>query len=88
MNRLSLVRLASAILFWSVSFASAPAAEMLNLFCWSEYIPRTVIDAFEKQSGVHVTVENYASNEEMLAKLLGAGAVTTSSSPANTPLRR
>ena len=55
------------------SLVSAPAAETLNLFCWSEYIPRTVIDAFEKQTGVRVTVENYASNEEMLAKLLAGG---------------
>ncbi len=51
----------------------APAAETLNVFCWSEYIPRTVIDAFEKETGVKVTVENYASNEEMLAKLLAGG---------------
>ena len=49
------------------------AAETLNLFCWSEYIPRPVIDAFETETGVHVTVENYASNEEMLAKLLAGG---------------
>ncbi len=49
------------------------AAETLNLFCWSEYIPRTVIDAFEKETGVKVTVENYASNEEMLSKLLAGG---------------
>ena len=49
------------------------AAETLNLFCWSEYIPRPVIDAFEKETGVHVTTENYASNEEMLAKLLAGG---------------
>lgn len=45
----------------------------LNLFCWSEYVPQTVIDRFTKQTGIKVNVENYASNEEMLAKLLGGG---------------
>ncbi len=52
---------------------AAQAADTLNLFCWSEYIPRPVIDAFQRETGVKVTVENYASNEEMLAKLLAGG---------------
>ena len=45
----------------------------LNLFCWSEYVPQEVIDAFTKETGIKVSVENYASNEEMLAKLLAGG---------------
>src|SRR5260221_12490864 len=46
----------------------------LNLFCWSEYVPQEVIDGFTKETGVKVNVENYASNEEMLAKLLAGGS--------------
>jgi spermidine/putrescine transport system permease protein len=49
------------------------AGGQLNLFCWSEYIPAPVIDSFQKETGVQVSVENYASNEEMLAKLLAGG---------------
>ncbi len=45
----------------------------LNLFCWSEYVPQAVIDRFTRQTGIKVNVENYASNEEMLAKLLAGG---------------
>lgn len=45
----------------------------LNLFCWSEYVPQSVIDAFTKQTGIEVNVENYSSNEEMYAKLLSGG---------------
>ncbi len=47
--------------------------KVLNLFCWSEYVPQSVIDKFSKQTGIKVNVENYASNEEMLAKLLAGG---------------
>jgi len=47
--------------------------DMLNLFCWTEYIPQTVIDKFTKETGIKVAVENYSSNEEMLAKLLAGG---------------
>jgi spermidine/putrescine transport system permease protein len=47
----------------------ARAAESINLFCWSEYIPQSVIDGFTKKTGIQVNYETYASNEEMLAKL-------------------
>jgi spermidine/putrescine transport system permease protein len=54
--------------------ASAKAVEKeLNLFCWSEYVPQDVIDGFTKETGIKVNVENYASNEEMLSKLLSGG---------------
>lgn len=50
-----------------------PASKNLNIFCWSEYIPQSVIDQFSKETGIKVSVENYASNEEMLAKLMAGG---------------
>ena len=54
--------------------APTPAEEKkLNIFCWSEYIPQGVIDEFSKQTGIQVSVENFASNEEMLAKLAAGG---------------
>ncbi|EYF05978.1 polyamine ABC transporter substrate-binding protein [Chondromyces apiculatus] len=57
--------------------AKAPAAaavgKELNLFAWSEYIPEDVITGFTKETGVKVNYETYASNEEMLSKLLAGG---------------
>jgi spermidine/putrescine transport system permease protein len=47
--------------------------ETLKLFCWSEYIPQEVIDLFTAETGIRVAVENFASNEEMIAKLLAGG---------------
>ena len=47
--------------------------DKLNLFCWTEYIPQAVIDKFTQETGIKVAVENYSSNEEMLAKLLAGG---------------
>src|SRR6185369_7150929 len=52
----------------------AAKKETLSIFCWSEYIPQSVIDGFQKQFNVKCNVENYASNEEMLAKLQAGGA--------------
>lgn len=47
---------------------------VLNLFCWSEYVPQDVIDGFTKETGIKVNVENYAANEEMLTKLMAGGS--------------
>ncbi len=42
----------------------------LNLFAWSEYVPQSVLDGFSRETGIQVNYESYASNEEMLAKLV------------------
>jgi len=52
----------------------APASKELNIFCWSEYIPPSLINRFQQETGIQVTVQNYASNEEMLSKLLAGGS--------------
>jgi len=49
--------------------SSEPPNE-INLFAWSEYVPQSVIDGFTKETGITVNYETYASNEEMLAKLM------------------
>jgi spermidine/putrescine transport system substrate-binding protein len=50
------------------------SAEELNLFAWSEYVPQGVLDGFTKATGIQVNYETYASNEEMLAKLMSGAA--------------
>src|ERR1051325_8386861 len=53
---------------------AAAAGKELNLFAWSEYVPQEVIDGFSKETGIKVNYETYASNEEMLTKLLAGAA--------------
>ncbi len=43
----------------------------LNFYNWSEYIDPEILTEFEKTYGVKVTMDTYASNEDLLAKLLG-----------------
>lgn len=50
------------------------AAETLNLFAWSEYVPAAVIAGFTRETGIKVNYETYASGEEMLSRLLAGGA--------------
>jgi spermidine/putrescine-binding protein len=58
----------------ALSVRPSRAAEQLNLFAWSEYVPQAVIDGFSKETGIKVNYETYASGEEMLSKLLVGGA--------------
>ncbi|MBI2839041.1 MAG: extracellular solute-binding protein [Acidobacteria bacterium] len=43
--------------------------EQLNIFNWTEYMPRTVVEEFSRRTGIKVNYDTYSSNEEMLAKL-------------------
>jgi spermidine/putrescine transport system permease protein len=47
-----------------------PARADLDLFAWSEYVPKEVIAGYTKETGVAVNYQTYASNEEMVSKLL------------------
>ena len=59
-------------LAWSVAGESARAD--LDLFAWSEYVPQEVIDGFTKETGTKVHYQTYASNEEMVNKLVARAA--------------
>ncbi|MCF7689580.1 MAG: spermidine/putrescine ABC transporter substrate-binding protein [Cephaloticoccus sp.] len=49
------------------------AANEVNLFGWSEYVPQDVLDSFTAETGIKVNFETYASNEELLSKLVAGG---------------
>ena len=41
----------------------------LNIFIWTEYVPDSVLEGFEKETGIHINQYLYSSNEDMLAKV-------------------
>lgn len=75
----ALVRLATAVAVLLVMCAgfvqTATAAEnaseenVLNIFCWSEYLPQEALDKFSEETGIKVVYSTYESNEAMYAKL-------------------
>ncbi|HOA23249.1 MAG TPA: spermidine/putrescine ABC transporter substrate-binding protein [Aggregatilineales bacterium] len=54
--------------------AGEDVARELQLFIWSEYIDPEVYTLFEEETGIRVIESNFASNEEMLAKVQGGGS--------------
>src|SRR5260370_4577627 len=43
--------------------------KVLNLYSWSEYFPRPVLDEFTKSTGIKVNLATYSTNEELIDKL-------------------
>ena len=76
MHRFHRSILTGFVVLSALSFAPprVQAKEELNLFAWSEYVPVGVIKGFTKETGIKVNYETYASNEEMLAKLMSGAA--------------
>jgi len=59
--------LGSAALVFAAQGAAAEGK--LSLYHWFEYIPAELIEKFEKEHDVEVTMDTYDSNEAMLASL-------------------
>lgn len=73
---LAMLVIASSAWFgiFSVAKASSAPKQVLNVFNWSEYLPQSVIDKFQKQYNVKVNYSTFSSNEEMLAKIMAGGS--------------
>jgi spermidine/putrescine transport system substrate-binding protein len=50
-----------------------PEEKALNFYNWSDYVAKSTIPDFEKQTGIQVTQDFFSSNEELLAKLQAGG---------------
>jgi spermidine/putrescine transport system substrate-binding protein len=48
--------------------------EVINLFNWTYFIPDQVLTNFERESGIHVRLDTYDSNDSMYAKLRSGNA--------------
>ncbi|MBO6815897.1 MAG: extracellular solute-binding protein [Rhizobiaceae bacterium] len=53
--------------------SSAFAEGELRLYNWSNYFSPDLIKKFEEETGVSVTIDNFASEEDLLAKLQAGG---------------
>lgn len=55
---------------------SAGDEKVVNIICWTEYIPQEIFDNFEKETGIKVNVTYYSSADEMLAKVTSSAKDT------------
>ena len=54
---------------------STPAeSKTLNIYAWADEIPKSVVSAFEKETGIKVTIDTFDANETMISKLAAGGS--------------
>lgn len=92
-TRLSAFVLAAALIFWGIiPYIHSPnpsnltgEAPYLNVYNWYGMIPASILNQFEKETGIHVRYDLYDNNEILEAKLLagrsGYDIVFPSASP-------
>lgn len=75
-KRVLSVLLLGVLLLASLGFAGCKknTGKILYLYNWTYYTPDSVIAKFEKEFGVKVIYDDYASNEDMYAKLKAGGS--------------
>lgn len=56
-----------------VSFAGCAKTTTISVFNWGEYMDETLLDKFEKETGIKVNYSLYENNEMMLAKIDAGG---------------
>ena len=77
MKKCVFVLIAGIALFTACDKRESPREsprESLYVFNWSYYIPHSIIELFEQEFNVRVVYDEYASNEEMFAKLQTMGS--------------
>lgn len=65
---------ALAFLAFGLTGCKKDSGKTLYLYNWTYYTPDSVIDQFEQEFGVKVVYDDYASNEDMYAKLKAGGS--------------
>lgn len=67
-------RLLLATVALTATAAAAQAEGVLNLFNWGNYTSPELIEKFEAETGIEVTITDYDSNDTALAKVEAGGA--------------
>lgn len=77
MKKMRWTRLLLAVMLAAVSFASLTGCgsekETLHIYSWADNFDPEVLKDFEKEFNVKVTYDNYANNEDLLAKIRAGG---------------
>lgn len=61
------------ILYWPEEASLLPSNRSINIFVWGDILDPTIVAEFERETGIKVNMNFYASNEELLVKLKATG---------------
>ncbi len=76
MKKAAALILALTMVLGAAAGCSGGAPKSINLFIWTEYMPQSVLDGFEKETGVKVNMTTFSSIADMYAKVKSSPAGT------------
>lgn len=80
---------AGAVIAFALALGPAAAQEkVVNVYNWSDYIDESVLEEFEKETGIRVVYDVFDSNEVLETKLLAGGSGYDVVVPTGTFLAR
>jgi spermidine/putrescine transport system substrate-binding protein len=71
---LSCILILILVVGMAVSLSGCGQKVVINVYNWGEFMDETLIDEFEKQTGIGVNYKTYETNETLLAKLEAGGS--------------
>ena len=66
--------LALCAIFLILLLSACDNQNVLRIYNWGEYMDEDILKEFTKETGIKISYSNYASNEEMYARLKGGGS--------------
>jgi len=74
MNKSTFLAPAGALIALALAFGPAQAQDkVVNVYNWSDYIDESILEDFEKETGIKVVYDVFDSNEVLETKLLAGG---------------
>ncbi|MEF9952742.1 MAG: extracellular solute-binding protein [Clostridium sp.] len=72
--KISAVVAVIAVVIGYSAFTAKSEKTVLNVYNWGEYIDKSVLQQFEKETGIKVNYELFATNEDMYVKIKSGGS--------------
>ncbi|MEG1415504.1 MAG: extracellular solute-binding protein [Clostridium sp.] len=78
-KKLTIIKISAVVAIFAVvigysAFTAKSEKAVLNVYNWGEYIDKSVIQQFEKETGIKVNYELFATNEDMYVKVKSGGS--------------
>ena len=73
-TRLLMAGVLAAVSALSLAACGSEKTETLHIYSWADNFDPEVLESFEKEFNVKVTYDNYANNEDLLAKIKAGGS--------------
>ncbi len=78
----------AAVSFTTYSHYAAARSNELYVYNWGEYIDETVIEDFEKETGIHVIYDLFETNEEMYPVIEAGGVAYDAVCPSDYMIQK